>query len=254
MASHDGNPGCAVVEKRTGSPDRDHVRTGHSQPHRRCGGTGGLATGFPTGSGRNRLGRRGLGTGGVDVDPGHRCLVGVHLVQLDFRFGFLPAAQTVFRHRWSLIVATLVWWALPSLLQMRLPRRWHDRLAKRWGTVKTEEAKNHRGNQIVLSGLRYAVFATQFACAVAAWGGAFSWETYGTIAVVYLGNMVVPTAALAELGVREALIVAWAQPVGDALPALVAASLCRLGGQPRFARARWKLDAIQAPCLRSPSE
>ena len=135
----------------------------------------------------------------------------------------LPTA-TVFSIGGALVAATLVWWALPSLLQMRLPRRWHDRLAERWGTVKTEEAKNHRRNQIILSGLRYAVFATQFACAVAAWGGAFSWETYGTIAVVYLGNMVVPTAALAELGVREALIVAWAQPVGDALPALVAAT------------------------------
>ena len=47
---------------------------------------------------------------------------------------------------------------------------------------------------------------------------------YTTIAVVYLGNMIVPTAALAELGVREALLVAWMQPPGVVLPGLLAAA------------------------------
>jgi hypothetical protein len=68
------------------------------------------------------------------------------------------------------------------------------------------------------------VFATQFACALGAWGFAVEPALFGAIAAVYLGNMVVPTAALAELGVREALMVAWMQPSGLALPALIAAT------------------------------
>jgi hypothetical protein len=75
-----------------------------------------------------------------------------------------------------------------------------------------------------LSGLRYAVFATQFAAALAAWGIEWDLALYTTIAVVYLGNMIVPTAALAELGVREALLVAWMQPPGSLLPGLLAAA------------------------------
>jgi hypothetical protein len=87
----------------------------------------------------------------------------------------------------------------------------------RWTT------RQHFG-QIALSGLRYAVFATQFAAALAAWGLEWNLALYATIAVVYLGNMIVPTAALAELGVREALLVAWMQPAASLLPGLLAAA------------------------------
>ena len=135
----------------------------------------------------------------------------------------LPAA-TARLIGWGLVIATLLWWMLPCLIQMGLSARWRDLLTNRWGALRSEGTINNWPAQVVLSGLRYAVFATQFACALAAWGGELSWATYGTIAVVYLGNMVVPTAALAELGVREALIVAWVQPTGAALPALVAAT------------------------------
>ena len=66
--------------------------------------------------------------------------------------------------------------------------------------------------------------AVNLAAALAAWGIEWDLALYATIAVVYLGNMIVPTAALAELGVREALLVAWIQPPGPLLPGLLAAA------------------------------
>lgn len=122
----------------------------------------------------------------------------------------------------GLAAASAVWWLLPRLA--RYPRRINRWLEARWGLEPGRwTPQQHRG-QIVLSGLRYAVFATQFAAALAAWGIESDLALYTTIAVVYLGNMIVPTAALAELGVREALLVAWMQPPGSLLPGLLAAA------------------------------
>lgn len=122
----------------------------------------------------------------------------------------------------GLVAASAVWWLLPRLA--RSPRRINRWLEARWGLAPGRwTPQQHRG-QIVLSGLRYAVFATQFAAALAAWGIEWDLALYTTIAVVYLGNMIVPTAALAELGVREALLVAWMRPPGSLLPGLLAAA------------------------------
>ena len=122
----------------------------------------------------------------------------------------------------GLVAASAVWWLLPRLA--RSPQRINRWLEARWGLESGRwTPQQHRG-QIVLSGLRYAVFTTQFAAALAAWGIEWDLALYTTIAVVYLGNMIVPTAALAELGVREAFLVAWMQPLGVVLPGLLAAA------------------------------
>ena len=93
----------------------------------------------------------------------------------------------------GLAAASAVWWLLPRLA--RSPRRINRWLEARWGLESGRwTPQQHRG-QIVLSGLRYAVFATQFAAALAAWGIEWDLALYTTIAVVYLGNMIVPTAA-----------------------------------------------------------
>ena len=141
----------------------------------------------------------------------------------------------------GLAAASAVWWLLPRLPLSARINRW---LEARWGLESGRwTPQQHRG-QIVLSGLRYAVFATQFAAALAAWGIEWDLALYTTIAVVYLGNMIVPTAALAELGVREALLVAWMQPPGSCCRA-TRCSLPRLGGQPRAPRTHRRWPAIQ---------
>ena len=122
----------------------------------------------------------------------------------------------------GLAAASAVWWLLPRLA--RSPRRINRWLESRWGLASGRWTMRQLLGQVVLSGLRYAVFATQFAAALAAWGIEWDLMLYTTIAVVYLGNMLVPTAALAELGVREALLVAWMQPPGALLPGLLAAA------------------------------
>ena len=121
-----------------------------------------------------------------------------------------------------LAAGSLVWWLLPRLA--RSPQRINRWLEARWSLASGRWTTRQHLGQIALSGLRYAVFATQFAAALAAWGIEWDLALYTTIAVVYLGNMIVPTAALAELGVREALLVAWMQPPGSLLPGLLAAA------------------------------
>ena len=121
-----------------------------------------------------------------------------------------------------LAAGSLVWWLLPRLA--RSPQRINRWLEARWGLASGRWTTRQQLGQIALSGLRYVVFATQFAAALAAWGIEWDLALYTTIAVVYLGNMIVPTAALAELGVREALLVAWMQPPGSLLPGLLAAA------------------------------
>ena len=122
----------------------------------------------------------------------------------------------------GLAAGSLVWWLLPRLA--RSPQRINRWLKARWGLASGRWTTRQHLGQIALSGLRYAVFATQFAAALAAWGIEWDLALYTTIAVVYLGNMIGPTAALAELGVREALLVAWVQPPGSLLPGLLVAA------------------------------
>ena len=65
---------------------------------------------------------------------------------------------------------------------------------------------------LVLSALRFVVFTVQFFAALTAWGIALSGMQALYIPLVYLGNMIIPSAALSEMGTREALTLALFQP------------------------------------------
>jgi len=75
---------------------------------------------------------------------------------------------------------------------------------------------------IALSAIRYAVFTSQFALGLIAFGFSNPSELFPAIALVYWGNMIIPTAALAEMGVREALIVMVLQPAPEMVVPLIA--------------------------------
>jgi hypothetical protein len=77
---------------------------------------------------------------------------------------------------------------------------------------------------VTLSGVRYGVFATQFVFGLWAYGFAEMPLLMPAIALVYWGNMIIPTAALAEVGVREALIVMLLQPQPEMTAPLIAAT------------------------------
>lgn len=70
------------------------------------------------------------------------------------------------------------------------------------------EAYSRRTNYLILlmSILRYAVFATQFYLLLMLYGWAgFTPEAYFRIAILYVASTLIPTVALAELGLRESL-------------------------------------------------
>jgi hypothetical protein len=123
---------------------------------------------------------------------------------------------------WALGTAALAagWWALPGLLRQGKLARW----SRRFPGLNEPLAGVKYAQQIGLSSARYLVFSSQFACALVAWGFEFDASLLVAIAAVYWGNMITPTAALAELGVREALVVAWFNPQTDALIPLLAAT------------------------------
>jgi len=123
---------------------------------------------------------------------------------------------------WAIGTAALAvgWWALPRMLQHGRFKR----LANRFPGLQEPLAPAKYVQQIGLSGARYLVFSGQFACALVAWGFEFDASLLVAIAAVYWGNMIMPTAALAELGVREALVVAWFNPETEALVPLLAAT------------------------------
>ncbi len=75
---------------------------------------------------------------------------------------------------------------------------------------------------LVLSAARYGVFACQFALGLMAYGFIGFTELLGAVALVYWGNMIIPTAALAEMGVREALIILLIQPQPEMVVPLIA--------------------------------
>jgi len=122
----------------------------------------------------------------------------------------------------ALVIAAAVWWRLPRWVAKEKGHRLR-RLTDRFQGLKTPLSGLQMNRQVILSGIRFAVFTGQFACALGAWGIEVDGSIWTAIALVYLGNMVVPTAALAELGVREALIIAWLQPEPEwTVPILIA--------------------------------
>ena len=123
----------------------------------------------------------------------------------------------------ALVAAAIAWWRIPHWAASG-DGGWSRRFTDRFEGLKTPLSASQMNRQVVFSGLRFLVFTAQFACALGAWGIEVDGSIWTAIALVYLGNMLVPTAALAELGVREALIVAWIQPEPDWTVPLVAAT------------------------------
>lgn len=113
--------------------------------------------------------------------------------------------------RWLIWVGTLIlllFYIEPGwshmLREMVKPDGW---IGKRIGGLQTYN-RHENGRTLFLSIARYLVFSTQFVCVVIAFGfeGNTS-ELFIRIALVYLGSTIIPSFALAELGVRESMAV-----------------------------------------------
>jgi hypothetical protein len=65
---------------------------------------------------------------------------------------------------------------------------------------------------LLWSALRFLVFAVQFFAALLGWGISLNGLQAWYVPLVYLGNMIIPSAALSEMGTREALTIALFQP------------------------------------------
>lgn len=99
---------------------------------------------------------------------------------------------------------------------------WSPRVPKRFGWADAEPMSvGARLGTLGLSAARYAVFSGQFVLAFAAMGLAVPWRS---VALIFLGNTAVPSAALGELGVREAVTLAVLRPEGGAVGAAVVAA------------------------------
>jgi uncharacterized membrane protein YbhN (UPF0104 family) len=119
--------------------------------------------------------------------------------------------QIAFPLRWPIWAATLV------LLLFYIEPGWSHILresvnADGWLGKKLAGLQRYNrrenGRTLFLSLARYLVFSTQFICVLMAFG--FEGDTTELlirIALVYLGSTIVPSFALAELGVRESLAV-----------------------------------------------
>jgi hypothetical protein len=99
---------------------------------------------------------------------------------------------------------------------------WSPRLPDRWGWVgATPVPMGARLGALGLSSVRYAVFTGQYVLAFAAVGIEVPVRA---VPLIFLGNALVPSAALGELGVREAVTLAVLQPEGAAVGAAVVAT------------------------------
>lgn len=113
--------------------------------------------------------------------------------------------------RWFLYPGTLLLLLLyiePGWMQVFkdvLPQKgW---LGKRVQTLQVYSRRQH-AVVLALSVFRYAVFATQFYLALQLYGFAgMPHEAFLRIAIVYLFSTLIPTAALAEFGIRESMAV-----------------------------------------------
>lgn len=139
---------------------------------------------------------------------------------------------------WHNYLAWLPWLLYPGvllLLLLYLEPGWlqvfRDRLPKSGfiGTrIQTLQTYTRRQHSIVLflSLLRYAVFAFQFYFSLQLYGYTGSpEEAFFRIAVIYLISTLLPTAALAELGVRESVAVLLLPAAGMSATSAFAATL-----------------------------
>ena len=109
-----------------------------------------------------------------------------------------------------LVALTLL--GLCFYLLWRWPRMW-SRFASASTDLQSEPLSlKLRIETLLLSFLRFGVFSGQFFAALTAWGISISGIKAWYIPLVYLGNMIIPSAALSEMGSREALTLALFQP------------------------------------------
>ena len=163
---------------------------------------------------------------GMNADSTMVSLGGIRQLQSAWgfdRFWIVPALA---------IAGALTWWGLGwsnatfgSVISSRMNQKfkWPNWMAS------MEHGTPHKMRSqvpliIALSALRYAVFATQFLMALYAYGFSEVLDLLPTIALVYWGNMIIPTAALAEMGVREALIILLLQPSAEMTIPLISAT------------------------------
>ncbi|MCH2197463.1 MAG: flippase-like domain-containing protein [Flavobacteriales bacterium] len=133
----------------------------------------------------------------------------------DSEMGWWSAAQIIAIPVWILTVIVLLLYVEPGWLRII------KELVKE-GTwvgqrVATLQAYTRRQNAwtLFLSVLRYASFTFQFVLVFEAFG--FEGEIYELVArisLVYLATTIIPTAALAELGIRESMAVLMIPAVG----------------------------------------
>jgi hypothetical protein len=130
---------------------------------------------------------------------------------------------------WIAFAGTIGWWSL-GWANNRFGQKMMMRLGKRirlphWLHAQSADSaamtRSHLPLILMLSALRYGVFACQFVLGLMAYGFNGFPEMIGAVALVYWGNMIIPTAALAEMGIREALIVLVIQPQSEMVVPLI---------------------------------
>ena len=130
---------------------------------------------------------------------------------------------------WIAFAGTIGWWSL-GWANNRFGQKMMMRLGKRirlphWLHAQSADSaamtRSHLPLILMLSALRYGVFACQFVLGLMAYGFNGFPEMIGAVALVYWGNMIIPTAALAEMGIREALIVLVIQPQPEMVVPLI---------------------------------
>ena len=131
---------------------------------------------------------------------------------------------------WIAFVGAMGWWSL-GWANNRFGQKMLMRLEKRirlphWLAAQSADSaamtRSHLPLILMLSAARYGIFACQFVLGLMAFGFNGFPEMIGAVALVYWGNMIIPTAALAEMGIREALIVMVMQPQPEMVVPLIA--------------------------------
>lgn len=137
---------------------------------------------------------------------------------------------------WALWAASTVlvggWWLLGNdkmgrfmasvagTFSSKFSSRWQERIQQFLTPIPTR-------TRFVLTGwsvVRYGLFTTQFTWVLMAWGLDGNLKLIQSVVLVFLGNMMIPSAALAELGIREALILAIYNPSTGWMAAAVVAT------------------------------
>ncbi|MFZ6050920.1 lysylphosphatidylglycerol synthase domain-containing protein [Flavobacteriales bacterium DA487] len=110
-----------------------------------------------------------------------------------------------------LLIATIITATIAYFNLEKISKRLFSILPARWNMEKhfhTSFEQSVAAKTLLLSFLRYAVFATQFVILLKAFGIELSLlQFYSGIAVIYLVSAVVPTALLGELGIRESVAI-----------------------------------------------